>query len=156
MEINVLIDEGVEEHPEVSWLQDVAERVLLLQGARPETELSLVITTQQSIQELNRTYRGKDAPTDVLSFSMAPAAGETGAAPFVAPPDGASHLGEVIISYAQAALQARQRRHSVRREIAILIIHGVLHLLGYDHEEPEPRRLMRAREKEVLSHIQAD
>ena len=156
MEINVLIDDGVEQHLEVSWLQDVAERVLLLQGARPETELSLVITTQQRVKELNRIYRGKNAPTDVLSFSMAPTADVTGAAPFVTPPDGASHLGEVIISYTQAALQAKQRRHSVRREIAILIIHGVLHLLGYDHEAPGPRRLMRASEKEVLGHIQTD
>ncbi len=65
-------------------------------------------------------------------------------------------IGEVIISYPQAAIQAEEHRHLVKREIAILIIHGVLHLLGYDHEEPEPERQMRAEEAEILRQIEVD
>ena len=71
-------------------------------------------------------------------------------------PDGKLHLGEVIISYPQAVIQAEEHRHSVKKEVAILIIHGVLHLLGYDHDEPKRRRQMAAREAEILSNVEED
>ncbi|MFQ6122357.1 MAG: rRNA maturation RNase YbeY [Dehalococcoidales bacterium] len=155
MEINVLIDQDFEGCPEVSWLQSVAEQVLIAQGAGFDVELGLVITSQERVQQLNKSYRGKDEPTDVLAFYMTPAKGtEVEPTSFVAPPDGLLHLGEVIISYPQAVIQAKEHQHSIKREIAILIIHGVLHLLGYDHEEPEPERQMRAREREILSLVE--
>ena len=154
MEINVLIDEGVEGCPEADWIQNIAEQVLIAQGVGSEVELGLVITSQERVQQLNRSYRDKDEPTDVLAFYMTSMeqAG-TDIPPFIAPPDGVSHLGEVIISCPQAIIQAEEHRHSIKKEIAILIIHGVLHLLGYDHEEPEQERQMRAREREILSSI---
>ncbi len=156
MEINVLIEGDFEGCPEVSWLQSLVERVLTAQGTGSNIELGLVITSQERVRELNRDYRGKDAPTDVLAFYMTSVAGETGAESpsFVAPPDGVLHLGEVIISYPQAVTQAQEHRHSIKKELAILIVHGVLHLLGYDHEKPGPEREMRAREKEILSRIE--
>ena len=155
MEINVLIDSDFEVFLEASWLRSTAEKVLQAQDAGPETELGLVITGQERVHELNRNYLGRDEPTDVLSFHMTPPDQETVAdAPaFVTPPDGMLHLGEVIISYPQAAIQAEEHRHSVRKEIVILIIHGVLHLLGYDHEKPEEEQQMSAREAEILSSI---
>jgi probable rRNA maturation factor len=64
------------------------------------------------------------------------------------------HLGEVIISYPQAVIQADERGHSIEREITILIIHGILHLLGYEDKKPELKRQMNAREAEILSHIE--
>ena len=152
MEINVLVGEGFEGCPEASWLRSVAEQVLTAQGVSLNVELGLVITSQERVQQLNKSYRGKDEPTDVLAFYMTSAAGEI----FVAPPDGMLHLGEVIISYPQTVLQAEEHQHSIKRELAILIIHGVLHLLGYDHEESEQERQMRAREADVLSQIGAD
>ncbi len=155
MEINVLIDEAVEEPPEVGWLRSVAAKVLIAQGVGSDTELGLVITSQEKVQQLNRDYRGKDAATDVLAFAMISGAEEAGPPLFIAPPDGVRHLGEVIISYPQAVLQAREHRHTISKEMAILIIHGILHLLGYDHEKLEPKRQMRAREKAILSHIGA-
>jgi len=100
MEINVLIDEDLKESPEMSWLQSVAEQVLIAQEASSDVELSLVITSQERVQQLNRDYLSKDEPTDVLAFSMLPelpAGGELGVPPFVTPPDGVLHLGEVII-----------------------------------------------------------
>jgi len=150
MEINVLVDEGFEGCPVASWLRNVAEQTLLVQGVSSDVELGLVITSQERVQELNKSYREKDEPTDVLAFYMTSAAGET----FVAPPDGMRHLGEVIISYPQAVLQAKEHRHSIKKELAILIIHGVLHLLGYDHEEPGQERQMRGREAETLNYIE--
>ena len=158
MEINVLIDEGFEGYLEVSWLQSVAEQVLVAQDAGSRVELGLVITNQERVQQLNRSYLGRDEPTDVLAFPMLPEPLATGESevfsPFVQPPDGVLHFGEVIISYPQAVIQAEEHRHSVKREIAILIIHGVLHLLGYEHDKPELERQMKTREKEILSCIE--
>jgi len=159
MEINVLIDDDFEAHLEAGWLEDVARQVLTAEPASPDAELSLVITGQERVQQLNRDYLGRDRPTDVLAFSMLaglPAEGEASAPPFVAPPDGVVHLGEVIISYPQAVIQAEEHKHPVPKEIALLIIHGILHLLGYDDEKPEEKRQMRAREREILSAIKVD
>jgi len=152
VEINVLIDEGFKEHLEVAWLQSVVKQVLTAQDISSEVEVGLVIACQERVQELNRSYLGKDAPTDVLAFSMLPAGGEP--SPFVLPPDGVWHLGEVIISYPQAVTQAREHKHSIKRELAILITHGVLHLLGHEDETPQLRHQMSAREQEILSYIE--
>ncbi len=153
MEINVLIDEGYEGYLEVSWLQSVAEQALVTQDADSRVELGLVITNQERVQQLNRSYLGKDEPTDVLAFSAREEI-DVELPPFAQPPDGVLHLGEVIISYPQAVIQAEERQHSVKREIAILIIHGVLHLLGYEHDKPELERQMKTREEEILSCIE--
>ena len=153
MEINVLIDEGLEGYLEVSWLQGIAEQALVAQDADSKVELGLVITNQERVQQLNRSYLGKDEPTDVLAFSAREEI-DAELPPFVQPPDGVLHLGEVIISYPQAVIQAEEHRHSVKREIAILIIHGVLHLLGYEHDKPELERQMKTREQEILSCIE--
>ena len=153
MEINVLIDEGLEGCLDVGWLESIAEQALIAQNAGSNVELGLVITSQERVLQLNRSYLGKDEPTDVLAFSMLPAAEEIGAdfPPFVTPPDGVVHLGEVIVSYPQAVIQAEEQHHSIRKEIATLIIHGVLHLLGYKDDNPELKRQMSARETEILT-----
>jgi len=156
MEINVLVDEGLEGCLEASWLESVAEKVLAAQGADSRAELGLVIAGQERVRQLNLSYLGKDEPTDVLAFSMLPEQPGGDIAPFVVPPDGIKHLGEVIISYPQAVIQAEEHQHSVKKEIAILIIHGVLHLLGYEHDTPELEREMRAREAEILSYIEEE
>ena len=152
-----MLEGAFEDCPGEDWLASVVEQVLTAEGVASAAELGLVITGQERIQELNRVYRGKDRPTDVLSFNMTATAEETGieATPFVTPPDGMLHLGEVIISYPQAVMQAQEREHSVKKEMAILIIHGVLHLCGYDHEKTEEARLMRARETEILGQAEA-
>ena len=72
---------------------------------------------------------------------------------FIAPPDGIKHLGEVIISYPQAEIQAVEHDHSVEKEAAVLAIHGVLHLLGYDHIEDKEAEEMEAREKIILESL---
>ncbi|MBM4432703.1 MAG: rRNA maturation RNase YbeY [Chloroflexi bacterium] len=154
MEISVLIESEFKRRLEVNWLISIAEQILVAQGISHDAELSVVITTREGIRELNRDYRRKDEPTDVLAFAMMPVEEGKEGASFVTPPDGMLHLGEVIISYPQAAAQAEERRHSVKREIAILLIHGVLHLLGYEHDKPELERKMRAKESEILSRIE--
>jgi probable rRNA maturation factor len=155
MEINFLIDEDFAAHLEAGWLEGVARQVLTTEQASPNTELSLVITGQERVRQLNRDYLHRDHPTDVLAFSMLGGLPEE-SSPFVAPPDGVLHLGEVIISYPQAVIQAEEHRHPVPREVALLVIHGILHLLGYDDEKPEAKRQMRAKEKEILSTVKVD
>ena len=154
MEINVLIDEEFEGELEADWLQSIVEQVLTVENASPETEVGLVITGQSRIQELNLVHLGIDAPTDVLAFPVG-SEEDPDMPDFIMPPDGAVHLGEVIISYPQAFMQAEEHRHPVKKEIAILIIHGMLHLLGYDHDAPEPEERMRVREAEILKLIEA-
>ena len=155
MEINVLIDGKFRDCPGVDWFQNVIGQVLTAQEAGADVELSLVITGQEKVRELNRSYRGIDEPTDVLAFFMtAEGENEGESSPFITPPDGVRHLGEVIISYPQAVIQAEGQHHSLKKELAILVIHGVLHLLGYDHEKPEQERDMRVREQEILRSIE--
>ena len=151
MEIDVLIEESLETSLEVDWLRGVAEQVLSAENVSPRVEMGLVIASAERVRKLNRDYLGSDEPTDVIAFAMLPDEGES--SPFVSPPDGMKHIGEVIISYPQALRQAEEQGHSVEKEITILVIHGVLHLLGYEDEEPELKHRMAAREAEILSHI---
>ncbi len=89
----------------------------------------------------------EDRPTDVLSFPMV---GPLPTVGFVTAPDGKKHLGEVIVSFPQAVLQAEEHGHPVEREVSILVVHGLLHLLGYDHTKASEKREMQGREKEIL------
>jgi probable rRNA maturation factor len=135
-----VVDEG--------WARRIAQTVLKAEGVVPPYEVSLVFTDSETVQKLNRDYRGVDEPTDVLAFCML--LKKEADSSFALPPDGVTRLGEVIISYPQAVEQAKEQGHSTENELALLVIHGILHLLGYDHEEPEEEAEMRTREKELL------
>src|SRR5712692_168677 len=111
--------------------------------AVPPVELGVLVTGDARLRELNREYAGEDEATDVLSFSLTE--GEEFAAP-----DGVLRLGEVVISYPTAELQAREAGRTTEAEVTHLLIHGILHLLGYDHVDAEEERQMRAREQELL------
>jgi probable rRNA maturation factor len=106
------------------------------------------------VRELNRRYRGIDEPTDVISFALTEEKTEGDSFPFVTPPDGFLHLGEVIISYPQAVRQAEEQHHGIEEEIALLVVHGTLHLLGYEHDEPVREQEMRAVEKRILFEVE--
>jgi len=130
------------------WVRKIARAVLKAEGVAQPYEVSLVFTDPETVQQLNRDYRGVDEPTDVMAFYML---GQKEADnSFALPPDGVTRPGEVIISYPRAVEQAREQGHSTERELALLIIHGILHLLGYDHEKTEDQEKMRSREKELL------
>ena len=129
-------------------LAEVARRVLEAEGT-PPCELSVAVTDDETVRRLNREYAGEDAVTDVLSFSQRE--GEE----FVAPPEGAPPLGEVVIAYPQAARQAAERGHTADEEVTRLLVHGVLHLLGYDHAELDEARRMREREEALAGDADA-
>ena len=147
-----MVDEELEGKLEVSWLRGVAEQALIALGVGDSAELSLFIATEERVKQLNRDYLGKDEPTDVLAFAASEEAGAD-LPSFVQPPDGVLHLGEVIISYPQAVRQAEEYKHPVKKEILILITHGLLHLLGYEHDSPELELKMKTREEEVMGRI---
>jgi len=150
-EIEIAIEEEFRGLVDESWVRKIAQQVLRAEGVAPPYEVSLVFTDSDTVRRLNRDYRGVDEPTDVIAFHML-SQKET-SPPFVLPPDGVTRLGEVIISYPQAVEQAKEQGHSVNKELALLIIHGILHLLGYDHEQPEEEAKMRAKEKELLEKV---
>ena len=156
MEINVLVADDTEGCPEPDWLEEVTEKILTAQGASPSVEVGLAIVSQEKIRQLNLSYLGEDSPTDVLSFPMLVASPEEDKTTFVAPPDDIKHLGEVIISCPQAAIQAKEHGHSLKKEIATLIIHGILHLLGYDHDTPDRVREMRSRDRDIWRQIDGE
>lgn len=127
-------------------LELAAQQTLLHQRAPAGAALTIVIAGDRKVQTLNRQYRGVDAPTDVLAF----AARETTPTRFISAPGESLYLGDVIISYPRAAAQARAAGHSVQAELQLLVIHGVLHLLGYDHATPAQKRKMWAAQAAIL------
>lgn len=126
-------------------LRRLAVRILKAEAVTPPAEVGLVVTDDATVRDLNRRYLGRDETTDVLSFGH-----EAGSEPFVTPPDGVRRLGEIVLSHPTAERQALEADRSVQEEVAHLVAHGLLHLLGYDHAEPEDERRMRAREDELL------
>jgi probable rRNA maturation factor len=106
-------------------------------------DLTIVLTDAEQLQELNRLYLGTDSSTDVLAF---PAAEPD-------PDSGLTYLGDVLISIPQAEAQARSAGHALASEVQLLVVHGVLHLLGHDHVQPEARATMWAVQTDVLKSI---
>lgn len=141
-DVQVTVQEPFEAYLSAEWLEGVAREALVAESVK-DAELGVLITDDETVRGLNRQYAGKDKATDVLSFSLRE--GEE-----FASPDGVLRLGEVIISYPTAERQAREASRPLNEEVAHLLVHGILHLLGYDHSEPEEERVMRAREEAVL------
>jgi len=158
-------DSSVEE-----WLTRIAEEAMsvALDGAEA-VQMSLFITGDDTVHRLNAQFRGLDEVTDVLSFSADHAGHwegdaeppeelpkeltDAGGFEFIMPPDEPTPLGEVIVSYPQAQRQAEERGAPLEHELALLVVHGVLHLTGHDHLEPEETELMQSRERAALAKL---
>ena len=152
-EITVSIECTFEGLPDKSWFEENSVKILDFYNSEEPVELSLVITDNPQMQQLNRMYKGEDYPTDVLSFALSEETDLNNSDGFIVPPDGIRHLGEVIISYPKALEQSREHGHHVRKELALLLVHGILHLFGYDHGEPGEMTIMQAKEAEILKEI---
>jgi probable rRNA maturation factor len=124
-------------------LERAAHAALEHEAESQEAELSIVLTDNEHLQELNLNYLGIDAPTDVLSFP----ASETD------PESGARYIGDILISIPRAQSQADAAGHSLEAEVQLLVAHGVLHLLGHDHAEPEDKARMWKAQAEVLDSL---
>jgi len=144
--IEVTVDEPFEDSVDAEALAALLERALAVEGVEAG-DLSLLITGDETVRELNARYRGLDETTDVLSFGME----ETAGAGFRLPPGLPRQLGEIVISHEQAERQAAEFGNTLPDELALLAVHGLLHLLGHDHETPEERARMLGRERALLA-----
>lgn len=143
--VEVQIEDRFAESVSAEWLSSAAQTTLQV-VARDAGSLTVVVTDDETVRKLNREYLGIDAPTDVLSFG--------GESPdFVGAPDAEGYLGDVLIAYPQAHAQAAAANHPVESELALLVVHGVLHLVGYDHQNPEDKAAMWSRQAESLSRL---
>jgi probable rRNA maturation factor len=144
----VLISSLPEEAPLDFELEGLLERTARIAmeavGCKDSAEVSLLITDDIHIHQLNKEYRGVDSPTDVLSFAQnegqeMPDFGEE------------EMLGDVVISLPAAERQGQEYGHGLKRELSYLVVHGILHLMGYDHLEEQDRRIMRDKEEMVMN-----
>ena len=133
----ILENETQEELSEtaIDELRLVCEEIMKNEDCNFDAQISFTFTDNEGICEINREYRGKDRPTDVLSFPMLEFDGEVDAE--FETEDGMVLLGDIVISLERAREQAEELNHSLRRELAFLTAHSMLHLLGYDHVDDE-------------------
>jgi probable rRNA maturation factor len=140
----------------------LARLVLDAERVMPEVEMSLLFVDEQTITELNERYLGYEGPTDVLSWSMDddltasgrdPDHGGRGPGSPSEPSDPPTVLGDVVVCPAVAGRQAGERGVAIDDELALLVVHGVLHLLNYDHAEPAEEAAMQRREREILAEF---
>ena len=140
----ILIPEKLEQ-----LLNDGLNAVAKLHGLGEHEEVDITIVTDEEIHVLNRDYRNVDRATDVLSFAL----DEDGGEPELVGGPEVHLLGDIIISAETAMRQAEEFGHGLEREIVYLAVHGLLHLLGYDHMQEEDKVVMRAKEEEALREI---
>lgn len=127
-------------------LRRIALRTLAQVNRTDAVQLTVLITDDSRIRELNRRFRSTDAPTDVLSFNAVAGEGQ-----FVTAPEAAAYLGDVVVSYPRAAVQAEEAGHSILDELDLLVVHGVLHLLGWEDDTKGARAQMWSKQQEILS-----
>jgi probable rRNA maturation factor len=147
--VEIDVDERFVAVVDTALIEQAVRAALAAEQQHGPLELGVRICDDDEIHALNRDYRAVDAPTDVLSF-----ADDGDTAGFVLPPEMPRYLGDLAISYDHVVAQAAEYGHSVARELAFLTVHGVLHLLGYDHERgPEDEARQRSREKDIMRQI---
>ena len=145
------------------WLAEIAKEAMgVALTGRDSSQMSLVITGDDTVHNLNAQFRGLDEVTDVLSFSSdhgghwegeADPPEDGGEYDFIMPPNEPYPIGEVIVSYPQAQRQSEERGGRLEHELALLVVHGVLHLTGHDHLEPHDTELMQSRERAALKKL---
>ena len=155
-------DEQADQAVDVPRWVRLAHEVLLAEGVEGDAELSLLFVDEQAMAELNERFMEKSGPTDVLAFPIDesgpigrwPDAGSTG--PDRTDPEGDEApllLGDVVLCPAVAARQAPEHASTFDDELALLVVHGVLHVLGYDHAEDDEAARMQARERQLLDQF---
>jgi len=135
--------ESRQEFSDPSLLERAARLTLDVQPDPIDGDITIVLTDDAQLHELNREYLGVDAPTDVLSFPASESDPETGAA----------YLGDILISIPRAVAQAQSGGHSVEEEVQLLVVHGTLHLLGHDHAGADEKARMWTAQAGVLARL---
>lgn len=149
--VTIEVDQPFAAQVDQDELEQLVAHVLRGEGVPAPAEVSIWITDEDELHTLNRTYRNVDASTDVLSFGEE--AEDDAALPFVSAPDQPRYLGDLAVSFPHVEHQAAEYGHSRQRELSYLVTHGLLHLLGYDHEQPDDAQVMRGREEALLGAL---
>lgn len=145
-------EHGLLTDAQVELVESILMHAALEEDIEEPSELSVTFLTNDEIQTINREWRGKDAPTDVISFAFDEMGEEE--MDFMLDEDEPRLLGDLLISVERCREQAADYGHSFERELGFLAIHGFLHLLGYDHMTPEEEAEMTARQEQVLAHFE--
>lgn len=161
MSLSIVWNNEQEEHEINSDLIALLESILQKAGIAEgidEGEVDLTFVNNERIHELNLEYRGIDRPTDVLSFAMNETGEDEPEIIYAASEDEELEdvpyvLGDIIISVTRAQEQAEEYGHSLERELGFLFVHGFLHLLGYDHQDPESEAEMMSKQENVLAQV---
>jgi len=124
-------------------VEAAVQKALTHQAAQENVDVTIVLTDDDQLHELNRQWMDVDAPTDVLSFPSEE----------IDPESGNRYLGDILISVERAAEQAKASGHSVEAEAQLLVVHGVLHLMGHDHAQPDEKERMWKAQAEILDSL---
>jgi probable rRNA maturation factor len=147
--IHCEVDDAFATTVDLAAITSAIQHLLRLRGVTTGS-LTLAITDDETVQRLNRNFRGIDAPTDVLSFAH-----DAGSEKLALPPELANemagYLGDIVIAFPYAERQAAHYQNEVNAELCLLAVHGALHLLGYDHATPEEEAAMWALQEEALA-----
>ncbi len=141
IEVQVLVNDC--DRKAISMIKTAAKKALEIVSKGKKYALTISIGSDEFVHELNKTYRNIDRPTDVLSFSEE----------YIIPGTSTVYLGDIAISYPTARIQAEQAGHPVINELSLLAIHGVLHLLGFDHQDEDQKMQMWALQHQILEEI---
>jgi probable rRNA maturation factor len=145
MGVEVVADDEQDDHPvDAAHLAELARGVLVAEGVTGEGQLSLTFVDEQAMADLNRRFAGGDGPTDVLAFPLDDVHASDQALRL---------LGDVLICPAVAHRNASDQRRSDEDEMALLVVHGVLHIMGMDHDDPVEAQAMQRRETELLARF---
>jgi probable rRNA maturation factor len=121
-----------------------AAEAAMLDGEAPPSEISVILSDDEHLRELNKQHRGMDKPTNVLSFPPARMKTPAGVPRF---------LGDIVIAFETVEREAQEEAKPIENHLTHLVVHGVLHLLGYDHEDDEEAEMMEARERQILARM---
>lgn len=149
MTIEIQVDEPFQSLVSSDQLENAIAAVLAFEDV--QGDVTLIVGDDDAITDLNLRFLGNPGPTDVLSF---PAQADDDA--FVQAPDINPYLGDIVIAYPYTAAQAALAGRNVVNELSLLAVHGTLHLLGYDHAEPEEKTIMWARQDAILSGMRSE
>jgi probable rRNA maturation factor len=147
LEIDIFDEVDELSQDDIAEIENLINFAATKEKVEPGSEVSVTFVSSEKIHEINREYRDKDRPTDVISFALE----EMGEGEMeIVGTDIPRVLGDIIISTEKAREQAVEYNHSVMRELGFLAVHGFLHLLGYDHENEEDEKRMFSRQREIL------
>lgn len=147
LNIDFLDETGKVKESDVQLVENLLQHAATVEKIEEGTELSVTFVTNEAIHAINKEYRQKDAPTDVISFALE----ELGEGETAIIAEGMPRiLGDIIISIDRTREQAVDFGHSFERELGFLAVHGFLHVLGYDHMEPEDEKIMFGKQDEIL------